>query len=184
MMPTQKAFDTFEFAHNIDLSKYSAILACGGDGTYYEVANGMLARSDGLTVPLGIVPNGSGNTVGYLLGIENVDEAIDTVIAATACKLDTTRVLADVEKNEDIPIGKAGYEKRRYALCGLFGGWMPEMVQSAIPLKPYFGSAAYSFYYIKLLIFGRSKFQYDAEVDGKLWPRKEGKDYSFNTDIF
>ena len=184
MMPTQKAFDTFEFAHNIDLSKYSAILACGGDGTYYEVANGMLARSDGLTVPLGIVPNGSGNTVGYLLGIESVDEAIDTVIAATACKLDTTRVLADVEKNEDIPIGKAGYEKRRYSLCGIFGGWMPEMVEFAVPFKPYFGSASYMFYFIKMLIFGRSKYQFDAEVDGKLWQRKEGKDYSFSTDIF
>jgi len=36
MMPTQKAFDTFEFANSIDLTKYSAILAVGGDGSYYR----------------------------------------------------------------------------------------------------------------------------------------------------
>ena len=109
MMPTQKAFDTFEFANNIDLNKYSAILAVGGDGSYYEVANGMLMRKDGLTVPLGIVPNGSGNALCYLLGIEDVDEAMDTVVAATACKLDATRVLADAERDEDIVPGVAGY---------------------------------------------------------------------------
>ena len=47
---------------------------------------------------MGVVPNGSGNTVGYLLGIESVDEALDTVVAATACKFDVTRVLADTER--------------------------------------------------------------------------------------
>ena len=44
MMPTQKAGDTFEFANKIDLNKYSAVLAVGGDGSYFEVANGMLMR--------------------------------------------------------------------------------------------------------------------------------------------
>ena len=48
MMPTQKAFDTFEFVNSIDLTKYSAILAVGGDGSIYEIVNGMLMRKDGL----------------------------------------------------------------------------------------------------------------------------------------
>ena len=124
MMPTQKAGDTFEFANRIDLSKYSAILAVGGDGSYFEVANGMLMREDGLRLPMGLVPNGSGNTVCYLLGIESVDEALDTVVAATACKFDIARVLADVEREEDIKPGRAGKDKRIYSLAGLFGGWM------------------------------------------------------------
>ena len=98
-MPTQKVFDTFEFANSIDLNKYSAILACGGDGSVFEVVNGMLMREDGMQLPIGYVPNGSGNTVGYQLGIENVDEALDTVVAATASKFDVTRVLGDAEKD-------------------------------------------------------------------------------------
>ena len=61
MMPTKKAGDTFLFAREMDLAKYSALLASGGDGSYHEVTNGMLHRKDGLRVPLGFIPNGSGN---------------------------------------------------------------------------------------------------------------------------
>ena len=102
MMPTQKAFDTFEYANSIDLNKYSAILAVGGDGSIYEIVNGMLMRKDGLQLPVGIVPNGSGNTLGFQLGIESVDEALDTLIVGTASKFDATRILIDAERDEDV----------------------------------------------------------------------------------
>jgi len=69
----------------------------------------MLMREDGLKLPVGVVPNGSGNTVCYLLGIESVDEALDTVVAATASKFDATRILADKEREEDVLPGKAGW---------------------------------------------------------------------------
>jgi sphingosine kinase len=61
MMPTQKAFDSFEFAFNLDFDKYSALVSVGGDGTVHEVVNGMLARKDGKRLPVGMVGNGSGN---------------------------------------------------------------------------------------------------------------------------
>ena len=61
---------------------------------------------------------------------------------------------------------------------------MPEMMADAVPLKKYFGGAAYSFYYLKLLLFGRSQYQLDAEVDGKKWPKQPGENYSIVTDIF
>ena len=144
----------------------------GGDGSYYEVVNGMLMRDDGLKLPIGIVPNGSGNTVGYNLGIESVDEAMDTVIAGTASKFDITRVLADTENEEDVPPGKAGYDRRRYSLCVTSGGWGPEMASFAIPLKPYFGPGAYLLYFLKVLIFGRPMYMYDAEIDGEKWPNQ------------
>ena len=47
MILTQKAFDSFELANSIALNNYSAILVVGGDGTSYEVVNGMLMRDDG-----------------------------------------------------------------------------------------------------------------------------------------
>ena len=169
MMPTQKAFDTFEYANSIDLSKYSAILAVGGDGSYFEVVNGMLMRDDGLRLPIGVVPNGSGNSVGYNLGIESVDEAMDTVIAATASKFDITRVLADTEKEEDVPLGIAGYDKRIYSLCAIAGGWGPDLANFAIPLKPYLGTGAYLLYFLKMMIFSRSLQVFDAEIDGEKW---------------
>ena len=45
-MPTQKAYDSYYFAKNVDLSMYSLLAACGGDGTHHEVANGMIQRTD------------------------------------------------------------------------------------------------------------------------------------------
>jgi diacylglycerol kinase family enzyme len=36
----------YNIAHDTDYSQYSMLVACGGDGTYHEVVNGMLARKD------------------------------------------------------------------------------------------------------------------------------------------
>lgn len=35
----------------------------GGDGSFFEVANGLLRRADGQRVPLGLLPGGSGNSI-------------------------------------------------------------------------------------------------------------------------
>ena len=43
-------------------TKYSAVIAVGGDGTVHEVVNGLLrASSEGETIPLGIIPLGNGD---------------------------------------------------------------------------------------------------------------------------
>jgi len=47
LLATEKSFDTFRYAYESDLSKYSALLAVGGDGSVSEVLNGMMARPDG-----------------------------------------------------------------------------------------------------------------------------------------
>ena len=60
----------------IDLNDYSALVACGGDGTVNEVANGMLAREDGVRVPLGVIPNGSGNAISSGLGMRDTELAL------------------------------------------------------------------------------------------------------------
>jgi hypothetical protein len=102
MMPTQKAGDTFTFARDIDFSKYSAVIAAGGDGTYHEVINGMLARKDGAKIPLGFIPNGSGNDLCTSLGIMDLEDSLDYICAKTVMKFDTIRVLADHESEEGI----------------------------------------------------------------------------------
>lgn len=52
---------TWEIGQTIDLDKYSAMVAVGGDGTYHEVVNGMLHRVDHKKIPVAFIPNGSGN---------------------------------------------------------------------------------------------------------------------------
>ena len=45
-LPTAQYLDTYNFAKDIDLTKYSVLVCCGGDGSYHEVVNGMLNRAD------------------------------------------------------------------------------------------------------------------------------------------
>ena len=52
-----------------DLDACSAVVASGGDGTLHEVVNGMMQRKDGKRIPVGFIPNGSGNDICLNLGI-------------------------------------------------------------------------------------------------------------------
>ena len=73
-------YETLSYMHawklaggEIDFAEHSAIAAVGGDGTMHEVINGMLQRTDGLTLPISIIPNGSGNDLVGCFGIRDID---------------------------------------------------------------------------------------------------------------
>jgi diacylglycerol kinase (ATP) len=72
---------TWELAESgIKLSDFSALIAVGGDGTYHEVVNGMLHRSDKLRVPIGYIPNGSGNDTLRAFDVTDVAKALDYIV--------------------------------------------------------------------------------------------------------
>ena len=97
LMPTQKALDGFRFANELNLDKYSLLVAVGGDGSISEVVNGMLARGDGKRVPLGFIPNGSTNWQAVMLGTFTVDMALDAIIARTVSPFSVLECLVDRE---------------------------------------------------------------------------------------
>ena len=113
-MKTAKAGETLTIARVIDFSHYSALIAVGGDGSYHEVINGMLARADGMRLPVGLIPNGSGNDLCNSLGIMNVRDALDYIVARTVMKFDVLRVLADHETEETVPGGSERFKYCRY----------------------------------------------------------------------
>lgn len=53
--------DAFNKVKNLKIEDFSAIFASGGDGTVHEVVNGLMMRQDGRKLPLGFIPNGTGN---------------------------------------------------------------------------------------------------------------------------
>lgn len=55
-------------------------MAAGGDGSYHEVINGMLARPDGKKLPIAMIPNGSGNDLCTSIGIMNLNDALDYIV--------------------------------------------------------------------------------------------------------
>lgn len=73
---------------------WTAVVAAGGDGTVHEVANGLLrAAGEGPTVPMGIVPVGSGNDFAKLVGAPTTPEAaVRHLLAARPRRVDVGRV--------------------------------------------------------------------------------------------
>jgi hypothetical protein len=105
LKPTQQYLDTFVFAKEMDVDKYSVVVAAGGDGTYHEVVNGMLAREDKRKIPVALVPNGSGNDLCSALGIMTLEDALENICKRTVISIDTTRVLMDHDSEETLPEG-------------------------------------------------------------------------------
>jgi hypothetical protein len=100
----------------------------------------MLAREDGLRVPIGVIPNGSGNAAASGLGMRDTQLALEGIASKTVAKMDIYKVLADTENDVGIPRGKEGYKTRRYAvIVTTFSNSICQIAEKAIPFKPIMG---------------------------------------------
>ena len=72
-------------------------------GTVHEVANGMLARQDGVRRPIAIIPNGSGNCISSGLGMRDYEIALDAIVGASCSKIDGWKVLFDCDDDNNFP---------------------------------------------------------------------------------
>ena len=81
----------FNIANTMDLDGYDVIIACGGDGTVNETFNGVLHRTDKKKIPLGLIPNGSGNDFAATFNIRDAKRALDFIIKGDLLKFDVCR---------------------------------------------------------------------------------------------
>ena len=95
ILETNYAGHAKEIANQIDLNKYDAFIAIGGDGTLLEVVNGMLTRDDGLKIPIGMIPGGSGNSYMHDLGLTNPIDATNAIIHGQKRLVDTIYIDAN-----------------------------------------------------------------------------------------
>ena len=56
-----------------DLSQYVFVIAAGGDGTLFEVVNGLMQHTPENRIPLGVIPVGTGNAFARELGLLPTD---------------------------------------------------------------------------------------------------------------
>lgn len=56
-----------------DLSQFTGVIAAGGDGTLFEVVNGLMHHRPEKRVPLGVIPVGTGNAFARELGLKPTD---------------------------------------------------------------------------------------------------------------
>ena len=59
---TEYAGHAYDFAKSLDFNNVDGICAIGGDGTLYELINGMLKREDENKIPVGLITGGTGNS--------------------------------------------------------------------------------------------------------------------------
>jgi len=71
-----------ELVASTDLDTYDGVVAAGGDGTLFEVLNGLYQHPKPNRVPIGILPVGTGNAFARDLGLQPFDwfAAIDILV--------------------------------------------------------------------------------------------------------
>ncbi len=73
---------------------YDAVVAAGGDGTVNEVVNGLIvAAGDKPTVPLGVLPIGTGNDMADMAGLpRGLETAVSVIVNGKSRQIDAGRV--------------------------------------------------------------------------------------------
>ena len=131
---TQYAGQATELAMRAVSEGYDLVVAVGGDGTVNEVAQGLIGSS----VPLGIVPMGSGNGLARELGISmNMTESAKVLVEGEnlhvdVCKLNDQRFLCTSGIGFDALIA----EKMSKAASRGFLRYIQLVIQESIFFKP------------------------------------------------
>ena len=89
---TEYAGHARELANTLNLSGYNGLCAIGGDGTLFEMVNGMLKRKDNQNFPLGLITGGTGNAFMHDLNCLDPVEASERIIKGGLRSVDIARV--------------------------------------------------------------------------------------------
>lgn len=137
----------------LKLNEYDAIIALGGDGTNFQVLNGLLYFfSPEIIPPLGIIPVGSGNSFARDLNIHDVEDGIRSIV-----------------KNRPrwIDVCSFTQAERKFYFVNLTGlGFVTDVAKTAQKYK-FFKNFSYIIgVFLRTL---RLKFHYlELEIDGKM----------------
>jgi YegS/Rv2252/BmrU family lipid kinase len=110
--PTQGPRDAVKIASKAQ-EKYTAVVGVGGDGTINEIVNGLLrGAGSGATIPLGIVPLGSGDDFAKMIPpitpiggkAMDIPTAISKVLHGQTQLFDVGRIVGDGDR----PVGQDG----------------------------------------------------------------------------
>lgn len=138
-------------AHKAVAEKYDVLVAVGGDGTIFEVINGM-AGSD---VLLGIIPAGTGNDLARTAGIPRaVNEALQMILQPHVSPIDIGRLNGKYFVN----VASIGFDAQVVQQCNHMKKFAP-------------GPLPYVLSVLKTLIGYKNK-HYKILLDGKLLERE------------
>jgi len=133
---------------------FRRVVALGGDGTWSNVANALIAS--GRDVELGLVPGGTGSDLAKSLGVPGGD-------------LEAAAAIAAGDRVRAIDVGRIG--ERRFTNIAGFGYDVAVLEHSkTVPVLK--GSAVYIYSALRQLVSFRG-FSVEMEVDGGGWRQRE-----------
>jgi diacylglycerol kinase (ATP) len=153
-----------EFAgHAVDIGReaasagYDRIICLGGDGTPYEVINGLYANGRPARVPaIGQIPAGTGNSFLRDFDVVSPEQALEAILAGRRRKAD----LVEFDSQED------GRTVRRYSLNIIGVGLIADILQLTNERLKFLGAAGYSLAVLVRLVRGMSN-RIAIEADGR-----------------
>jgi diacylglycerol kinase (ATP) len=131
VIQTRGGGDATRAVAQANLSAYDGVVAAGGDGTLFEVLNGLYEHPQIDRLPLGLVPVGTGNAFARDLGLMPGDwkKGIDIIRKGSTRQVDVGRVQTPSES---------------FYFLNIIGAGLPvEAMKSAEKLK-FIGNSAYT----------------------------------------
>ncbi|MCM2372763.1 diacylglycerol/lipid kinase family protein [Aporhodopirellula aestuarii] len=89
---TEFAGHAREIAKQKDLVGYDGMIVIGGDGTMHEILNGLFTREDQQTIPIGLIPGGSGNSLIVDLELTDPVDAAKAIVDEHIRKFDVVEI--------------------------------------------------------------------------------------------
>jgi len=118
----------------------------GGDGTFNQMVNGMLARPDGKRLPVGLVPTGQCNDFARSIGFSATEMAasVASISKGQAIPVDTIRVLIDYDDESSVPTGEDRVKYCRHMLSNASLSMPARIANGANTWKGCCGASAFS----------------------------------------
>ena len=86
-----------DFIINSNLSEFDGLCVVGGDGTIHEAVLGLMKSGKAKSIPLGIIPGGTGNAFIEDLGCRDPIRAAHQIIDGKVSLIDVFRIVQDEE---------------------------------------------------------------------------------------
>lgn len=142
VLMTNAPGDATRIVREKSLSGHTQFLSVGGDGTSFEVLNGLLPQTEGREPPtLAILPLGTGNSFLRDFGITNAQAAMDAFVRGRAEPCDALRIVHGEGVFHSINIVGVGFSaeageltNRKYKHLGV-PGYVVAVLRTAANLK-------------------------------------------------
>jgi YegS/Rv2252/BmrU family lipid kinase len=148
-------FHAIEIAKHLDANASDIIVAAGGDGTVYEVLNGIMKNTSSSERPLmGVIPVGTGNSFSVDLNMKKWEDGIQSILTGKPREIDIMEFLTEGEIF--------------YSINAIGFGLVADVSVLGNKMKKFIGKTAYTVGAIaEIMRFKPQKTR--LEVDGKLY---------------